>query len=96
MTLDELRAQKRDAILAIAARHGVTSIRVFGSFARGEARPDSDLDLLIEAGPTRTPFFPGGLLVDLEEELGRRVDLATPAALHPLIRDQILSEAVPF
>jgi len=96
MTLDELRAQKRDAVLAIAARHGVTTIRVFGSFARGEARPDSDLDLLIEAGPIRTPFFPGGLLVDLEEELGRRVDLTTPAALHPLIRDQILREAVPF
>jgi len=74
----------------------VTSIRVFGSFARGDARPDSDLDLLIEAGPNRTPFFPGGLLMDLEEELGRKVDLATPAALHPLIRDQILGEAVPF
>lgn len=96
MTLDELRTRKRDAVLAIAARHGVTSIRVFGSFARGEARPDSDLDLLIEAGPIRTPFFPGGLLMDLEEELGRKVDLATPASLHPLIRDRILGEAVPF
>jgi predicted nucleotidyltransferase len=96
MTLDELRTQKREAILAIAARHGVTRIHVFGSFARGEARSDSDLDLLIEAGPVRTPFFPGGLLVDLEEELGRKVDLATPAALHPLIRDRILREAVPF
>ena len=55
MTLDELRATKRDAILAIAARHGVSGIRVFGSFARGEARNDSDLDLPIEAGPVRTP-----------------------------------------
>ena len=44
----------------IAHRHGVTSIKVFGSFVRGEARPDSDLDLLIEAGPNTTPFFPGG------------------------------------
>jgi predicted nucleotidyltransferase len=96
VTLDELRAEKRDTILAIAAKHGVTSIRVFGSFAPGEARPDSDLDLLIEAGPIRTPFFPGGLLVDLEEELGRRVDIATPAGLHPFIRDQVLREAVPF
>jgi predicted nucleotidyltransferase len=58
MTLDELRATKRDAILAIAAKHGVSGIRVFGSFARGEARNDSDLDLLIEAGPVRPPFFP--------------------------------------
>jgi len=96
MTLDELRAEKRDAILAIAAKHGVTSIRVFGSFARGEARQDSDLDLLIEAGPNRTPFFPGGFLADLEEELGRRVDVATQSGLHPLIRDQVLSEAIPF
>jgi predicted nucleotidyltransferase len=75
MTLDELRAAKRDTILAIAAKHGVTSIRVFGSFARGEARQDSDLDLLIEAGPRRTPFFPGGLLADLESALGRPVDV---------------------
>jgi hypothetical protein len=58
MTLDELRATKRDAILAIAAKHGVSGIRVFGSFARGETRNDSDLDLLIEAGPARTPLFP--------------------------------------
>ena len=54
MTLDELRATKRDAILAIAARHGVSRIRVFGSFARGEARNDSDLDLLIETGPAQS------------------------------------------
>jgi hypothetical protein len=58
MTLDELRATKRDAILAIAARHGVSGIRVFGSFARGEARNDSGLDLLIEAELARTPLFP--------------------------------------
>lgn len=57
MTLDELRAAKGDTILAIARRHGVTDIKVFGSFARGEARDDSDLDLLIEAGGTRPHFF---------------------------------------
>jgi uncharacterized protein len=94
MTLDELRAAKRDTILAIAAKHGVTRIRVFGSFARGEAREDSDLDLLIEAGPRRTPFFPGGLLADLEDELGRRVDLVEECGLHRVIRDRVLREAV--
>lgn len=62
MTLDELRISKRNAILATAAKHGVTSLRVFGSFARGDARPDSDLDLLIERGPHRTPFFREGYL----------------------------------
>jgi len=96
MTLDELRATKRDAILAIAARHGVTSIRVFGSFARGEARNDSDLDLLIEVEPARTPFFPGGFLADLEDELGRSVNVAEECALHKLIRNQVLKEAVPL
>ena len=96
MILAELCAHKRVAILAIAARHGVTSVRVFGSFARGEAREDSDLDLLIEAGPQTPPWFPGGLLVDLEDELGRRVDVAEERSLHPLIRRQVLEEAIPL
>jgi len=94
VTLEELRSAKRSAIVAIAKRHGVTGIRVFGSFARDQAREDSDLDLLIEAGPGRTPFFPGGLVADLEEELGRRIDVTTEAALHPALRDQVLKEAV--
>ena len=97
MTLDELGKDKRAAILAIAARHGVERVRVFGSFARGDASEDSDLDLLIEAGPRTPPWFPGGLLVDLEEELGgRRVDIAEESTLHPLIRDRVLHEAIPL
>src|SRR5674476_1199121 len=76
MTLDELGQDKRAAILAIAARHGVERVRVFGSFARGDGSLDSDVDLLIETGPRTPPWFPGGLLVELEEELGRRVDIA--------------------
>ena len=95
MTLDELRATKRDAILAIAAKHRVSGIRVFGSFARGEARNASNLDLLIEAGPARTPFFPGGFIADLEDELGRPVNVAEECALHKPIRDQVLKQAVP-
>jgi uncharacterized protein len=94
MTVDELG--KRAAILAIAAKHGVRSVRVFGSFATGDARPDSDLDLLIEAGPQDPPWFPGGLIVDLEEELGRRVDIAEESTLHPLIRERIIHEAIPL
>jgi predicted nucleotidyltransferase len=96
VTLEELRAAKRDEILSIAARHGVESVRVFGSFARGDARDDSDLDLLIEAAGPRTPFFPGGLIADLEESLGRRVDVVEPSALHRLIRAEVLAEAVPL
>jgi len=96
MTLDELRASRREAILATAARHGVTKVFVIGSFARGEARSDSDLDLLIDRGPHRTPFFPGGLVADLEELLGRRVDVVTEAALPRVIREAVLKEAVPL
>lgn len=94
MTLEELRVSSREKILTVAARHGVTSVRVFGSFARGEAREDSDLDLLIERGPERTPFFPGGLIADLQELLRRRVDVATENALPVRIREQVLREAV--
>ena len=96
MTLEQLRACSRDRILDVAASHGVIRIRVFGSFARVEARDDSDLDLLADRGPQRTPFFPGGLVADLEELLGRRVDVATESAIPPLIRDRVLKEAVPL
>jgi predicted nucleotidyltransferase len=96
MTVNELSADQRAAIRAIATKHGITSVRVFGSFARGEARPDSDLDLLIESGPQTPPWFPGGLLSDLEAELSRRVDVAEEGALDPLIRDRVLREAIPL
>ena len=71
MTLAQLQATERDRILEIARRHGVTAVKVFGSFVRNEARPDSDLDLLVEAGVQTPPFFPGGLVADLEEALGQ-------------------------
>jgi predicted nucleotidyltransferase len=96
MTLDELGPETRAAILAIAARHGVRRVRVFGSFARGDAGQDSDIDLLIDAGPKTPPWFPGGLVVDLEEELGRKVDVAEESTLHPLIRERVLHEAIPL
>jgi len=96
MTLDELGKDKRAAILAMAARHGVRRVRVFGSFARGDATEDSDVDLLIEPGPRTPPWFPGGLLVDLEEALGRRVEVAEESTLDPLIRDRVLHEAIPL
>ena len=96
MPLDELGKEKRAAVLAIAAKHGVQRVRVFGSFARGDAGEDSDVDLLIEAGPRTPPWFPGGLHADLEEALGRRVDVAEESTLHPLIRDRVLHEAIPL
>lgn len=90
-----LRA-KQSEIQSIAAKHGAGNLRVFGSVARGDAREDSDVDLLIDiVGPT-TPWFPGGLLTDLETALGRRVDIVIARSLHPLLRESVLREAVPL
>ena len=85
----------RSQILALAEKHGARNVRVFGSVARENASPSSDLDLLVSLGPKRTPFFPGGLKADLEELMGCEIDIVTEKALHRLIRDQILREARP-
>jgi hypothetical protein len=96
MGIDEILGSKRDEILRIAARHGVTSIRVFGSVARGEAGPESDVDFLVEIGDRVSPWFPAGLILDLEDLLGREVDVATTNGLHWYLKDRILAEAVGF
>jgi predicted nucleotidyltransferase len=87
---------KRNDILHVASMHGVTSIRVFGSVARGEAVEDSDVDFLIEVGGPTTPWFPGGLVADLEDLLGCRVDVVEEASLEEGARRVILREAVPL
>jgi predicted nucleotidyltransferase len=96
MRIEEILGEKREEILRIAAKHGVTSIRVFGSVARGEAGPDSDVDFLIEAGSDVTPWFPGGLVADLRDLLGRDVDVVEQCALRPRIGSHVLSEAIPL
>jgi uncharacterized protein len=88
--------RKREQILRICERHGAANVRVFGSVVRGEAGMDSDLDLLVELGGPRTLWWPGGIVAELEDLLGRRVDIVTEAALHPLIRDAVLREARPL
>jgi predicted nucleotidyltransferase len=91
--LDLLRAKEQE-IRRVAARHGAGNVRVFGSIARGDSRPDSDVDLLIDiVGPT-SPWFPGGLLGDLEKLLGRRVDVVVERSLNPLLRESVMREAV--
>jgi predicted nucleotidyltransferase len=93
--LEGLRA-KQSEIQSIAAKHGAGNLRVFGSVARGDARENSDVDLLIDIVGPPTPWFPGGLLSDLETALGRRVDIVIARSLHPLLRESILKEAVPL
>jgi hypothetical protein len=94
--IEQQLREKRTEILAIAARHGAVNLRLFGSAARGEARPESDVDLLIDVREPVSPWFPGGLIADLEELLGRRVDVVEEAALRPRLRPYIIRDAVPL
>jgi uncharacterized protein len=90
----DLVRSKREQILRLARRHGVTKVRVFGSMARGDAGPRSDVDLLVDVGANTSPWFPGGLVTELEELLGRRVQVITERGLDDLLRDHVLEEAV--
>ena len=96
MTLAEVLGDKREEILRIAAQHGATNVRVFGSVVRGEVGPDSDVDFLVDVGPGRSAFFPAGLLADLEDLLGCKVDVLTENSLHWHIRKRVLTEARPL
>lgn len=93
--LAALRAH-RPEIIEIARRHGAVNIEVFGSFARGDMRDDSAVDLLITVGASVSSWFPGGLLADLEELLGRPVRVVTREGLNPLLKDRVLAEAIPL
>jgi uncharacterized protein len=94
--MKNLLREKREEILKIAAKHGAYNVRIFGSVARDEADEESDVEILIDAGPKRTPWFPGGLIVDLEELLDRKVDVVTAKGLRKRIKDCVLKEAVPL
>jgi predicted nucleotidyltransferase len=96
MGIDGILKEKREEILRIAARHGAHNVRVFGSVARGDARPDSDVDFLVEMEPGRSLMDVGELKMDLEDLLGRRVDVARPRALRAPLRHRVFSEAVPL
>jgi predicted nucleotidyltransferase len=85
---------RRAEILAVAAHHGARNVRVFGSVARGDAGPDSDIDFLVDMEPGRSLFDLGGLLIDLQTLLGVEVDVVTEKGLRPRIRAEVLQEAV--
>ncbi len=92
----KLLKTKREQILRIATKHGARNVRVFGSVAKGEARPDSDLDFLVEMEAGRSLFDLARLTVDLEDLLRCEVDLVEQKALHWYVRERILEEAVPL
>lgn len=96
MTIAELLKTRRDEILAIAERHGASNVRIFGSVARGEAGPESDVDLLVDLERGRTLIDHGQLQVELEGLLGRKVDVVTERGLLSHLRARVLEEAVPL
>ena len=92
---DQLR-EKREEILRIATRHGAGNVCVFGSVVREEETASSDVDLLVDVIAETSPWFPGGLVADLEDLLSRPVQVVIRRSLSPLIREIVLREASPL
>ena len=86
----------RAEILALAERHGVRNMRVFGSMARGDADDASDVDLLVSLPSDKTGLALGALLMDVQDLLHRRVEVVTERGLHPALRDRVLRQAQPL
>ena len=91
-----LMEDHRSEILALAERHGIRDVRVFGSMAREDADDASDVDLLVSLAPGRSGLALGGLLMDVQDLLQRRVEVVTEDGLHPALRDRVLAEARPL
>jgi uncharacterized protein len=96
MNANQLLQSKRQEIIQIAARHGAYNVRVFGSVARGEARPDSDVDFLVNLEANRSLLDLARLLRELQTLLNLPVDVVTEAGLRPRLRPQVLKEARPL
>ena len=96
MHLRELLESKRDEILRIARAHGARNVRVFGSAARGDADETSDVDFLVEFEPGTSLLQHGAMIAELEELLGRKVDVAPEKTLRERVRDKVLLEAIPL
>lgn len=94
--MDALVEKYRRQILALARANGVSNVRVFGSMARNEAGPDSDLDLLVDIDQGKSGLVLGGFLSDVADLVHRKVDVVTEKSLHPEIREKVLHEARPL
>jgi predicted nucleotidyltransferase len=92
VTIEEIK----DKILPILKKYGVKRAGIFGSVARGESTEESDIDILVEIEGSMSLLDFAGLKLELEEILGRKVDLGEYSAIKPLIREEILKEVVPI
>lgn len=88
--------KNRETIKQLAFRRGAFNVRLFGSMADDCAGLDSDVDILVDMQPDQSALALGALLMDLQDLLGRKVDLVTEKALHPIIRDRVLQQAIPL
>jgi uncharacterized protein len=93
MEIGKILQGKRDEILRIAASHGARDVRVFGSLARGDAGPESDMDILVKLDLGRSLLDIIAIKQDLEDLMGCEVDVVTEAAISSYIREQVLKEA---
>lgn len=96
LSIDDLLSNKRDRIIQLAAKHGASNVRVYGSVARGEAGADSDVDFLVDFQPNYSLWDRIELMLDLENLLGRKVDISTEKTLHHRIKKRVLREAIPL
>ena len=94
--MEDLLREKREEILRVAEKHGARNVPIFGSVAHGKATEISDIDLLVDTAEETSPWFPAGLVAELEELLGQQVDVVTPDGLYWLLRRRILKEARPL
>ena len=94
LTVGNTIREQREAILSIAARHGATDVRLIGSVARGEARPDSDVDLLVTWREGTSLLNHAALMLELERLLGRKVDIASDGWVKPSIRNSVYRDAI--
>ena len=94
MSIRERLEEERTQILDVAKRYGARNVRMIGSVARGEAGAASDLDLLVDLERGRSLLDHAALMIELEELLGCKVDVATEQGLRPRVRERILREAV--
>ncbi|TWI66058.1 hypothetical protein LZ24_02908 [Desulfobotulus alkaliphilus] len=96
MDTSHLLKNKREEILRISRQHGAKNIRVFGSVARNQDGPDSDIDILVDLDQGRSLMDLGGMSIELETLLGQKVDIVTEKGLHWYLKEKIIREARPL